>query len=308
MQTANEERFTPNREWWAQQWLEILDSYRFKKRLERARNYARQGNVLNIWFKERKVKADVQGTQPKPYRVSISLKPFADEDWDWVVETLANRPIFAAKLLAGEMPPSIETEVFAANGLRLFPFNLSEVRSKCSCPDKANPCKHVAAVYYLLGDRFSEDPFVLFQLRGRTKDQILDALRQYWISQDTSESSSEETSQEEAAAPSQETTTSETEESTPPEESPSTSEWLSSFWEYDQQLDSSLVVIAPPASNETVLDVLGDLHFPNEDPNIPLNPAAGKIFKNYLQEIYQQVSQQAIAASLGNGDGDRAEE
>lgn len=303
MQTTNEERFTPNREWWAQQWLEILDSYRFKKRLERARNYARQGNVLDIWFKERKVKADVQGTQPNPYRVSISLKPFADEEWDWVVETLANRPIFAAKLLAGEMPPSIETEVFAANGLRLFPFNLSEVRSKCTCPDKANPCKHIAAVYYLLGDRFSEDPFVLFQLRGRTKDQILDALRQYWIWQEE-HTDTEPPSPETAPA----STENETEEATQPVAWDATADWLSSFWEYDQQLDSSLVVIAPPASNETVLDVLGDLHFPNEDPNIPLNPAAGKIFKNYLQEIYQQVSQNAIAASLGNGDADRAEE
>lgn len=303
MQTTNEERFTPNREWWAQQWLEILDSYRFKKRLERARNYARQGNVLDIWFKERKVKADVQGTQPNPYRVSISLKPFADEEWDWVVETLANRPIFAAKLLAGEMPPSIETEVFAANGLRLFPFNLSEVRSKCTCPDKANPCKHIAAVYYLLGDRFSEDPFVLFQLRGRTKDQILDALRQYWIWQEE-HTDTEPPSPETAPA----STENETEEATQPVAWDATADWLSSFWEYDQQLDSSLVVIAPPASNETVLDVLGDLHFPNEDPNIPLNPAAGKIFKNYLQEIYQQVSQEAIAASLGNGDADRAEE
>ncbi|WP_071517547.1 SWIM zinc finger family protein [Geitlerinema sp. PCC 9228] len=303
MQTTNEERFTPNREWWAQQWLEILDSYRFKKRLERARNYARQGNVLDIWFKERKVKADVQGTQPNPYRVSISLKPFADEEWDWVVETLANRPIFAAKLLAGEMPPSIETEVFAANGLRLFPFNLSEVRSKCTCPDKANPCKHIAAVYYLLGDRFSEDPFVLFQLRGRTKDQILDALRQYWIWQEE-HTDTEPPSPETAPA----STENETEEATQPAAWDATADWLSSFWEYDQQLDSSLVVIAPPASNETVLDVLGDLHFPNEDPNIPLNPAAGKIFKNYLQEIYQQVSQEAIAASLGNGDADRAEE
>ena len=166
-----------SREWWAQRWLDLLDSYRFKKRLERARNYARQGNVLSIKFQGSKVLARVQGTEPEPYQVSLSLDPFNEEEWGYVIETMSQRAIFAAKLLAGEMPQNIE-EVFTANGLSLFPFTLADIRSKCSCPDKANPCKHIGAIYYQLGERFSEDPFVLFQLRGRTKDQIIAALRQ----------------------------------------------------------------------------------------------------------------------------------
>ena len=163
--------------WWVQQWVDLLNSYRFKKRLERARNYAREGHVLRIEFVGPKVLADVQGTEPDPYHVSLSLTPFSDEEWGYVIESMSQRAIFAAKLLAGEMPANIEA-VFTQNGLSLFPFTLSEIRSRCSCPDKANPCKHVGAVYYLLGDRFSEDPFVLFQLRGRTREQILTALRQ----------------------------------------------------------------------------------------------------------------------------------
>jgi hypothetical protein len=82
---------------------------------------------------------------------------------------------WSAQLLAGVMPADIE-RAFAASGKRLFPFKLQEVRSECSCPDKANPCKHVSAVFYLMGDRFSEDPFVLFQLRGRTRAQLLSDL------------------------------------------------------------------------------------------------------------------------------------
>ena len=152
-----------SREWWAQRWLDLLDSYRFKKRLERARNYARQGNVLNIEFKGSKVLAKVQGTEPEPYQVFLSLDPFTDEQWGYVIETMSQGAIFAAKLLAGEMPQNIEG-VFTANGLSLFPFTLSDIHSKCSCPDKANPCKHIGAVYYQLGDRFSEDPFVLFSV------------------------------------------------------------------------------------------------------------------------------------------------
>ncbi len=169
--------FQASREWWSQRWLDLLDSYRFKKRLERARNYARQGNVLSIKFEGSKVLAKVQGTEPEPYQVSLSLEPFSDEQWSYAIETMSRRAIFAAKLLAGEMPQNME-EVFTANGLSLFPFTLSEVRSRCSCPDKANPCKHIGAVYYQLGDRFSEDPFVLFQLRGRTKEQIIASLRE----------------------------------------------------------------------------------------------------------------------------------
>jgi len=38
------------RQWWVEKWLELLDSYSFKKRLERGRNYSREGNVLNIEF------------------------------------------------------------------------------------------------------------------------------------------------------------------------------------------------------------------------------------------------------------------
>ena len=151
-------------------WNDLLNSYRFKKRLERARNYAREGNVLSIEFRGPEVLARVQGTAPEPYQVSLSIDPFSEEDWNYVVETMAQEAIYSAQLLAGEMPQNIE-QVFTANGLSLFPFTLPDIHSRCSCPDPQNPCKHIGAVYYQLGDRFSEDPFVLFQLRGRTKEQ-----------------------------------------------------------------------------------------------------------------------------------------
>lgn len=262
-----------NREWWVERWLELLDKYRFKKRLERARNYARQGNVLSIEFKDQKVFAKVQGTEPEPYQLSIWLDIFTDEDWQYVIETMSQRAIFAAKLLAGEMPTNIE-EVFTANGLSLFPFKLDEVHSRCSCPDKANPCKHIGAVYYLLGDRFSEDPFVLFQLRGRTKEQITSALRQL-------RGMTEETPDDATEAP---------------KAAPTTVHKFdpNRFWKYEAQLDSSLVVIAPPPSSETILDVLGPITIPSET-GISANPMP---IMEYLQSLYQQASQQAILAGL----------
>ena len=270
-----------SREWWSQRWLDLLDSYRFKKRLERGRNYARQGNVLSIEFKGAKVLARVQGSDPEPYKVSLSLDPFSEEQWGYVIETMSQKSIFAAKLLAGEMPQNME-DVFTSNGLSLFPFTLSDVHSKCSCPDKANPCKHVAAIYYQLGDRFSEDPFVLFQLRGRTKEQIISDLRDL-------RSKSIETSA---------TETSEVQESTPEKEF---SIEIGSFWQYDEPLESSLVVIVPSTS-ETVLDVLGPIPLAKEEENLTSLTAADVVMK-YLDTVYKDVSQKAVLAAMNVGGG-----
>ena len=263
------------REWWSQQWLDLLNKYRFKKRLERARNYARQGNVLSIEFTEQKVKAKVQGTQPEPYEVSLGLDTFSDEEWGYIVETLSQRAIFSAKLLAGEMPQNIE-EVFAANGLRLFPFSLDDVHSHCTCPDKANPCKHIGAVYYLLGDRFSEDPFVLFQLRGRTQEDIIADLRQ--LRSQTEEDTEQDDSDPQIVS---------NPNNYPPQ--------VESFWDYNEQLESSLVVIAPPSSSETVLNLLGN--FP-VDSQTNSSASDSDTMMEHLDTLYRTVSQRAILAGL----------
>jgi uncharacterized Zn finger protein len=269
-----------SREWWSQRWLDLLDSYRFKKRLERARNYARQGNVLSIEFKGAKVLAKVQGSEVEPYKVSLSLEPFSDEQWNYVIDTMSQRAIFAAKLLAGEMPQNIE-EVFTSNGLSLFPFTLSDVQSKCSCPDKANPCKHIGAIYYQLGDRFSEDPFVLFQLRGRTKEQIISDLRKLHSAKiEVSPTATPDIPQE--ISPNQNTLN------------------IDTFWQYNQPLESSLVVIAPSGS-ETVLDVLGVIPLGKEEENLATLTSSEVVMK-YLQAVYQDVSQKAMLAAMKVGE------
>src|SRR5437868_7380685 len=163
--------------WWSKRWIKVLESFSMGTRLTRGRSYARQGQVVSIDVEPGIVKAKVQGSQPRPYNVKIRLEPLTDEDWDKVTEAMASQAIFAAKLLAGEMPQNIE-EAFASVDISLFPTALSELHTDCSCPDWANPCKHIAAVYYLLAERFDEDPFLIFKLRGRTKEQIMQVLRE----------------------------------------------------------------------------------------------------------------------------------
>jgi uncharacterized Zn finger protein len=264
----------PNREWWVLRWLDLLDKYRFKKRLERGRRYATEGNILSIAFQGAEVVATVQGTENEPYELSIYLDIFSNEDWDYVIETMSQKAIFSAQLLTGEMPPNIE-EVFTANGLSLFPFSLSEVHSRCSCPDPKNPCKHIAAVYYQLGDRFSEDPFVLFQLRGRTREQILDRLRQI-------RSGEAEEQRSGGAEVQRRISQSSTQDSQTPLN-------IEKFWQYDEPLDSSLVVIAPPPESKTVLDILG---------TVPLASSDAQAVRQYLEQVYATASQRAMMSAL----------
>ncbi len=265
----------PSREWWAQRWVDVLESFGWTQRLARARTYAREGNVLSIDFDGSKVFARVQGTAPDPYEVTLSLDPFSEEQWGYVVESMAERAIFSAKLLAGEMPQNIE-EVFTGNGLSLFPFNKFDIHSHCSCPDPKNPCKHIGAVYYLLGDRFSEDPFVLFQLRGRAKEQIIESLRQI----------------RSAGSADEAVVTMSTGLTTTPLH-------LDHFWHYDAQLEPSLIVIVPPPSSATVLDVLGNIPLKAENPaQQATTQAATKATIDYLKTIYSEVSQQAVQAAM----------
>ncbi len=276
---SNNNSGLPQQEWWVIRWLELLDSYRFKKRLERARNYAREGHVLSIDFSGSEVFAKVQGTAPEPYQVSLSLEPFTDEDWDFILQSLSEKAIFSAQLLSGKMPDDIE-RVFTDNGLSIFPFRLSDVHSRCTCPDKANPCKHIGAIYYQLAERFSEDPFIIFQLRGRSKEQILEGLRNLRQQQINQE--------EKASKPIKETVknSQKIEEKINQENEPLD---LKQFWTYSEPLDPSLVVIVPPTDNKTVLDVLG---------RIPLAYEEAKVVKDNLQQVYQTVSQQAMMTAL----------
>jgi uncharacterized Zn finger protein len=266
------------REWWAQRWIDVLESFGWRRRLERARNYVREGRVQALKFQGPQVLAQVQGTAPEPYEVSLGLDPFTDEQWSYVIEELSTRAIFAAKLLAGEMPQTIE-DAFTASGLSLFPFSKFDIHSTCDCPDPVNPCKHIGAVYYLLGDYFSQNPFILFELRGRTKAQIIETLRQL-------------RSTPEAASETQSTT----------KHLSVLPDLASRFWQYNAQLDPSLVVIAPPPTQENVLDVLGP--FPLEESAAsPSNGGTeGQKFLEALRQMYQQVYYQSLMTAMRTGE------
>lgn len=169
---AQSKRGTFGESWWAKRWITVLESFNIGARLDRGRSYARRGQVLSITIDKGVVKAKVQGSRPSPYNVTIKLKVLSGTDWRQLSTLLSQQAIFTAKLLAGEMPQDIE-QAFKDAGLSLFPAKLKDLETECSCPDWSNPCKHIAAVYYLLGEEFDRNPFLIFTLRGMKREELV---------------------------------------------------------------------------------------------------------------------------------------
>jgi uncharacterized Zn finger protein len=163
--------------WWSRRFIAALHEVADTSRLGRGRSYARSGQVMDLRVRPGEVTAQVQGSDPRPYRVKISLVPFTDEEWARAEEALAGQALFLAALLAGEMPRDVE-DAFTAAGLSLFPNSPDELGTVCSCPDAANPCKHIAATFYILAETFDDDPFLVLAWRGRTRERLLERLRE----------------------------------------------------------------------------------------------------------------------------------
>jgi len=161
--------------WWSGRFIAVLESIIVGGRLERGRNYARRGQVISLDVAAGMVGALVQGSRVQPYRVRIGLDAFGQPEWAAAERALAGSAWYSAKLLAGEMPEDIE-DVFAGLGLALFPASARELSMYCSCPDWEVPCKHIAAVFYLLAEAFDDDPFSILAWRGRDREALLAGL------------------------------------------------------------------------------------------------------------------------------------
>ena len=158
--------------WWAKRWIEVLNSFNLGGRLDRGKSYARRGQVISVDVRKGSVKAKVQGSYRQPYDVVIKVGELSQSDWRKLALTLFERPVVAAKLLAGQMPDNVDG-VFREAGLSLFPSRRADLDTDCTCPDWSNPCKHIAAVYLLLAEEFDRDPFLVFKMRGAERDDLL---------------------------------------------------------------------------------------------------------------------------------------
>jgi uncharacterized Zn finger protein len=258
--------------WWATRWIAALERLVDRGRLSRGRSYARQGQVLSIEESKSGIAAKVQGSTARPYKVTIDIDTLSNAQWEQVIDALAGQAIFTAQLLAGEMPQDIE-QAFQAAKVSLFPEKRGQLVTNCSCPDPSNPCKHIAAVHYILGEQFDEDPFLLFRLRGRTQEQILAGLRERRAAGGAADETEDEI--EDVVLPLTET--------------------LDHFWELGQPLTHFKTTVKPPVTELPILKRLGQPSFLGDNIQQLLGPA------------YRAIGQAAIAAAFADG-GEKAED
>jgi uncharacterized Zn finger protein len=248
--------------WWAQRWIRLLERFGWSARLNRGRSYARHGNVLDLDVQSGLVRAKVQGSRKQPYRVEIGLKPLSQADWDRVFAQLRKKAIYAARLLSGEMPRDIE-EIFKAAEVPLFPRSGEDLVMSCTCPDWASPCKHVAAAYYVLGSEFDRDPFLLFDLRGKSKEQVMASLRGGHRRGERPPPTAR----------------------APRVSSEPLTERLADFWQAGEDLDHITTRVAPPPVPEAILKRLGP---------VPLRDLPDEWYGD-LARMYEVVSNDALA-------------
>jgi uncharacterized Zn finger protein len=173
--------------WWSRRFLDVLESFAMGNRLARGRTYARKGQVISLDVVPGEVRATVQGSRAKPYRVTIGLAAFPEIVWAKAEIALSEQALPSAKLLAGEVPPELE-DLFADAGSPLFPRSVNELDQRCTCPDGEVPCKHLAATFFLLAEAFDDDPFLILRWRGRDRDALLGRLRELRSEATTEES------------------------------------------------------------------------------------------------------------------------
>jgi uncharacterized Zn finger protein len=163
--------------WWGRAWIDALEGRAGldPNRLARGRTYARQERVARVEVAPGVVTALVRGNRALPYKVSITVPTHGHDSWTAVAAAIAQRAGNAAALLDGELEPEVVDAARSA-GVELLP-GPGDLKPHCSCPDWADPCKHAAAVCYLVADALDADPFVLFTLRGITSDDLLHRVR-----------------------------------------------------------------------------------------------------------------------------------
>jgi uncharacterized Zn finger protein len=261
---AQSKRGTFAKNWWAQRWIAALERLMDSGRLSRGRSYARQGQVLSIDETKDGIAARVQGSMRMPYKISIKMNHLTDAEWDKVIDALAEQAIFTAQLLAGEMPQDIE-QAFERVKVSLFPSRRGDLETDCSCPDYSNPCKHIAAAHYILGERFDEDPFLIFRLRGRTQAQVMQELRKRRAGND--ETAEDDVEEAEVVMPLE--------------------EQIENFWYARAPLEGFAVSIRQPTIEMPLLKRLGE-------PNFAPEPG----LQSVLSVAYQAISRKAIQTAF----------
>lgn len=168
-----------SRTWWGQRFISALEEIMDSGRLSRGRSYARGGRVKSFDIEDGLIKAQVRGSvnpyfgvyKEPLYITTIEFKPISAANWSAATAYIVSKASLISRLMLNEMPDNIE-DAFGKLDLHLLPHHEKDFKTTCSCPDWSNPCKHIAGVYYLLAAQLDQDPFLLFELRGLSRESL----------------------------------------------------------------------------------------------------------------------------------------
>ncbi|RDI64232.1 SWIM zinc finger family protein [Nocardia pseudobrasiliensis] len=153
------------RTWWGRSFIDAVEQVADAGRLARGRSYARSGQVVTYHLEPGAVTAEVQGSQPRPFTAVLTMRKLRDERLDELIDEVRGTPGMLAQLASGALPREL--------GPLLLPTTASELDFACTCPDAGWPCKHVAAVCYIIAERLDEQPSAMLVLRGLDLDTLI---------------------------------------------------------------------------------------------------------------------------------------
>lgn len=162
--------------WWASRWQAAVARTMGTVSLSEGRALGRFGQVRGLSIEVGLLRGQVGSPDGGACRVRVSLRTLSDAEWERCLDALASQAAFAAQLLNAELPRGVEG-VMRSLGVPLFPEGWGDMEAECSCGHMRS-CRHIAAVLLAAGERLAEDPFLLFELRGRTRDDLVEALRE----------------------------------------------------------------------------------------------------------------------------------
>jgi uncharacterized Zn finger protein len=151
------------RTWPAKRFLSLLEELIAPPQLREGLQYARRGQTVRLEIAPGRIDGEVQGRTARPYRTAWLLPVPGDEPWARVVASMAQEAFYEAKLRAGELPAALG-RLMESLGVAVLPVR-GDVELRCDC-GAAGPCKHAAALGYLVTERLDNEPLTLFTLRG----------------------------------------------------------------------------------------------------------------------------------------------
>lgn len=161
--------------WLTIRWVKLIEELVVEDELIQAKEYARLGQTISVDISPGLIEAKIQGRSARPYVTRLHFPQLSEQQWQQVIDAMAFEAVYAAKLLADELPQGTQ-DLFDSLGLQLIP-QVESIRVVCDCLFDG-PCKHAATAGYLIMQQLDSEPLLILTLRGLSSDHVVERITQ----------------------------------------------------------------------------------------------------------------------------------